>query len=169
MNMSRHDADLYLVGRDHAGAVRTEQQRVPALHPVSRADHVAHRDTFRDANDEVETGVDRLVDRRSGKRRRYIDYRNGGAARLLGFLDGCIDRNALEILACLFRVDACDKGAPAVAVLATRARVELPSLAGDALGNNFCILVDEDAHLSFPTYLSPQRRPSLRPRPCCSR
>src|SRR5216117_1322273 len=110
--------------------------------------------------------IDEAVDRRSGKRRRHVDYRDGGAGRLLGFPDGRIDRNALEILACLFRIDACNKGAPAVAVLATHTRVELAGLAGDALGNDFRILVDEDAHLSFPTYLAPQRRPFPPPPPC---
>ncbi len=45
------------------------------LHPVARADHVAHRDAFGDADDEVEPGVDRLVDRRGGERRRHVDRR----------------------------------------------------------------------------------------------
>ena len=99
MDVPRHDADLDLVGRDDAGAVRPEQQRLPALHPVARADHVAHRDAFGDADDEIEVRVDRLVDRRGGERRRHVDHRHGRAGGLLRFLHRRVDRNALEVLA----------------------------------------------------------------------
>ena len=63
VDVARHDADLDFVGRDHAGAVGTDQQRLAALHPVAGADHVAHRDAFGDADDQIELGIDRLVDR----------------------------------------------------------------------------------------------------------
>src|SRR5207237_9284573 len=128
--------------------VRTGEQCLPGLQPVARADHVSYRDTLGDADDEIETGVDGLVDRRGGKRRRYIDHRDRGAGRVLRVPDGRVDRNALEILAGLFRVDPRDEAAPAVGVFAAHARVELAGLAGDALGNDFRILVDWAAPLA---------------------
>ena len=70
-----------------------------ALHAVARADHVAHRDAFGDADHEIELGVDRFVDRRGGERRRHVDHRDGRAGRLLRLLAPSVDRDAFEVLA----------------------------------------------------------------------
>src|SRR5690606_34802410 len=65
VDVARHDADLEFIGSDDTGAIGSEQQRLLAVaaHPVAYDDHVAHRDAFRDADDEVEIGVDRFPDR----------------------------------------------------------------------------------------------------------
>ena len=67
MNVSRHDADLYLIGRNDPGAIRPDEQGLSSAHPVARRDHVAHRDTFGDADDEIEFSIDGLVDGAGGK------------------------------------------------------------------------------------------------------
>src|SRR5262249_15414845 len=64
VDVARHDADLELIGRDHARAVGPDQQRPFAFHAVARANHVPDGDAFGDADDEVESRIDRLVDRR---------------------------------------------------------------------------------------------------------
>src|SRR5712691_12498629 len=71
--LAGHDADLDLVRRDDAWTVGTDEDGVFALHAVARADHVAHRDAFGDADDQIEIGVDSLVDGGSGKGRRHVD------------------------------------------------------------------------------------------------
>ena len=71
--LARHDADLDLVGSDDAWTVGTNKDRLLALHAVTRANHVAHRDAFGDADDQVELGVDSLVDGGRGKGRRDVD------------------------------------------------------------------------------------------------
>src|SRR5450755_463995 len=43
VDVPRHDADLYLVRRNHPGAVRSDEYGLLAAHAVARSDHVAHR------------------------------------------------------------------------------------------------------------------------------
>ena len=109
VDVPRHDADLDLVGRDHARAVRADQQRALALHAVLGADHVAHRDALGDADHQIQVGLDRLLDRLRGERRRHVDHRDVRAGRFLGIGDRPEDRNAFEVLARLLRVHAGDE------------------------------------------------------------
>src|SRR6266850_6020607 len=146
VDVARHDADLDLVGRDHPGAVRPDEQRSSAPHAVLGPDHVAHRDAFGDADHQVEVSVDRLVDGRCGERRRHVDHGDGRAGGLFRIFHRTIDRNAIEILAGLPGVDAGDIAIPSVGVVAPRPRVELARLAGDALRHHPRVLVDQDAH-----------------------
>src|SRR6267143_1680577 len=146
VDVARHDADLDLVGRDHAGAVRPDEQRSPALHAVLGADHVAHRDAFGDADHQVQVRVDRLVDRRGGERGWNVDHGDRRAGGLFRIFHRTVDRNAIEILARLPGIDAGDIAIPAVGVVAPRPRVELAGLAGDALRHHPRVLVDQDAH-----------------------
>src|SRR6185437_12028057 len=99
------------------------------------------------ADDEIEIGVDRFIDGGGGEWRWHVDYRDVRAGGLLRLAHGAEDRDALEILAGLFRIDAGDEAVATVGVLAADARVELPGLAGDALRDDFRGVVDEDAHV----------------------
>src|SRR5882672_2125678 len=146
VDVTGHDADLDLVGRDQAGAIRPDEPSALPLHLVLGADHVAHRDALGDADHEVEVGLDRLVDRLSGERRRHVDHRDVGAGLLFGFPDGREDRDALVGFSGFLRVDAGDVAVPAVRVLLAHLGVEHPGLAGDALGHHPGVLVDEDGH-----------------------
>src|SRR5467141_2134894 len=146
VDVARHDADLDLVGRDHAGAVRPDEQRSLALHAVPGADHVAYRDAFGDADHQVQVRVHRLVDGRGGERGWNVDHGDCRAGGLFRIFHRTIDRNAVEILARLPGIDAGDIAIPAVGVVAPRPRVELAGLAGDALRHDPRVLADQDAH-----------------------
>ena len=99
MNVPRHDADLDLIRRDNTRTVRTEQQCASSLHPVARANHVTHRNALGNADDEIQIGIHRLVDRGRGERRRHVNHAHIRAGRVFRFLYGRVDRNALEVLA----------------------------------------------------------------------
>src|SRR5882672_3479762 len=141
VDVAGHDADLDLVGRDQAGAVRPDELGALALHLVLGANHVAHRDAFGDADDEVQIGLDRLVDRGGCEGRRHVDHRDVGAGLLLRFLHRREDRDALVALTWLFRIHTGDIAVPPVRVLLAHLGVELAGLAGDALGHHPGVLV----------------------------
>src|SRR3984893_5062550 len=146
MNVAGHDADLDLVRRDNAGAVRPEQQRLPALHAVTGANHVADRNALGDANHQIELRVDGFLDGARRKRRWYIDDAHRRAGGVLGFAYRHVNRNALEVLARLFRIDPGDEALLSVGIIAAHARMELAGLAGDSLRDDLGILVDQNAH-----------------------
>src|SRR5438105_572651 len=146
MDVAGHDADLELVGRDHARTVRTNEQRLLPAHAITGADHVAHRYAFGDADDEIEPRIDRLVDRRRGERRWHVDHRHRRAGRLLRIRHRAEYRNAFEVLARFLRVDSGDKARAPIRIRAAGLRMELPRLAGDALRHHPGVLVDQDAH-----------------------
>ena len=146
VNVAGHDADLDLVGRNDAGTVGTDENRLLALHLLARANHVAHGHALGDANDEIELGVDRLVDRRGGERWRHIDDRHRRAGPLFGFLHGAKDRYAFELLPGLLRIDAGNVALAAMGIVARHAGMKLAGLTGDALGDDLAVLADENTH-----------------------
>src|SRR5262249_30088132 len=153
VDVARHDADLELVGRDHAGAVRPHEQRLAPDHAVLRADHVAHRNALGESYHEIEPCIHRVVDRGGREGRRHVDHRDRGSGGLACVLHRAEDGNALEVLACLFWIHARDVAVLAVGVLDARARVELAGLAGNALRHHTGVLVDQDAHFAaFTTF-----------------
>src|SRR6185369_14232098 len=103
-----------------------------------------------DADDEVQVGLDGLVDRGGRERRRHVDDGNGGACLLFCLFYGTKNRNRFERLARLLGVDAGDIAVLAVGVFLAHLGVELTGLAGDALRHHAGILVDQDAHRYFP-------------------
>jgi hypothetical protein len=153
VDVAGHDADLDLVGRDQAGAVGAQQQRLLAalgflgLHLVAHFQHVAHRDAFGDADRQVQVGFDGFPDRRGGARGRHVDHGHGGAGLLLGgFLHRGEDRDVEDLLAGLLRVHARHEAVLAVRVFLALLGVELAGLARDALGDDPGVLVDVDRH-----------------------
>src|SRR5262245_6961901 len=74
---------------------------------------------------------------------RHVDDRRGGAGRAYRLVDGVEDRDALERRAAPPRGHARDH---LCAVLAAEAGVELTGRAGDALGHDARVPIDEDAH-----------------------
>ena len=71
----------------------------------------------------------------------------GGFSLLGGFLDRGVDRDVEDRLAGLFRVHAGHEAVLAVGVFLALLGVELPGLAGDALGDDFGVFVDVDLHV----------------------
>src|SRR5437773_10777894 len=150
MDMPGHNADLDFVGGDNAWAIRAHEPGPLALHLGLGADHVAHREALGDANHQVEVRFHRLADRLSGERRRNVDDRHRRPGLLLRLLHRGEDRNALEGLAGLFRIDARDVAVSAVGVFLPHPGVELAGLSGDALSHHPGVPVDEDGHQRFP-------------------
>src|SRR4029078_4338989 len=87
MDVAGHDADLALVGRDDAGAVRADEARLAALfaEAFGDLDHVEHRDALGDRDDELDARVDGFDDRFGGARRRDVDHRRVAAGLLARF------------------------------------------------------------------------------------
>ena len=80
VDVARHDADLALVGRDHAGAIRPDRARdLLRAHHVVHADHVEHGHAFGDGDHGFDAGVDRFQNRVGGEGRRHEDHRGVGA------------------------------------------------------------------------------------------
>src|SRR5437667_7459999 len=162
--LAGHDADLDLVGRDDAWTVGADKDGLFALHAVTRANHVAHRDAFGDADDQVELRIDSLVDRGGGKGWWHVDDRDGRTRAFLGFLHGAVDCNTLEALTGLVGVHAGNEAVPAVGVVAAHAGVERSGLARDALGHHFRVFADENAHGAWFLICQRSRRQSSAPR-----
>src|SRR6185436_692554 len=131
-----HDADLDLVRRDDPATVGADQQRLAGLHPIAGLHHVQDRDALGDADHEIEAGIDRLVDGRRREGRRHVNHRDVGAGRLLRLFHRLEYRYAFVALSALLRRDAGDVAGFAVRVLLAHLGVELPGLAGDALGQH---------------------------------
>jgi hypothetical protein len=66
---------------------------------------------------------------------------------LLGFLDVGEDRDTFEVFTGFLRVHAGDEGFTAVRVVAAHAGVELAGLAGDTLGDDFGVFVNQNRHV----------------------
>src|SRR5207253_8931383 len=52
-----HDADLDFIRRDDPWTVGADEECMFALHAVTRANHVAHRDAFGNADDQIEIRI----------------------------------------------------------------------------------------------------------------
>jgi len=155
--MAGHDADLDFVRRDEAGAVRAEQQRFLAAGSdlcadlAAQLEHVAHRDAFGNTNRQVEIGFNGFPDRRGSAGRWHVDDGNGGTGLLRRFLDRTVDRDAEDRLAGLLWIDAGDEAILTVGVFLAFLGVELAGLAGDALGDDLGVLVDQNRHVGSLT------------------
>ena len=151
VDVARHDADLALAGRDHAGAVRADQHdvRVVALEHVLDADHVAHRDALGDRDDRARCPRPRP---RGSSRRRTAAARRSTVA----FAPRC--RTASSTVS---NIGTCSRPATFAAALAGRDAgddvravldhllgVERAGRAGHALDDEPRVVSDEDAHLA---------------------
>ncbi len=143
VDVAGHDADLALAGGDDAGAVGADQPGLLALHVLLDLDHVEDRDPFGDAADQFDAGVDRFHDGVGGKGGRYVDDRGGGAGLVDGFADGVEDGEAVDGRAPLAGGDAADHLG---AVVAGPLGVEEAGGAGDPLGDDFGVFIDQNAH-----------------------
>ena len=139
VDIARDDAELRLVRREDARAVRADEARLLALHIAADLDHVLHGDVFGDADHDVELSVNGFKDGVRCEARRYIDDRSICARRLYGVAHSVEDRHALDDLSSLARRHAGDDFR---AVLEHLLRMERRSLARDALHDDFRIFVD---------------------------
>ena len=147
VDVARHDADLAFTGGDDARAVGADQAGLLALHVLFDFDHVQDRDAFGDAADQLDPGVDGFHDGVGGKGGRDVDDGCRGAGLFYGFFDGVKDREAVDGAAAFAGGDTADHPG---AVLPGALGVEQAGGAGDALGDDCGVFVDQDAHLLPP-------------------
>src|SRR6185295_9854054 len=148
VDMARHDANLDLVGCDHAGAVGADQLGASGLHLVAGANHVADGNAFRNADHQIEPGLYSLVDRGRRIGRGHIDHRGRGPGCRLGLRNGIEDRYRFEVLSAFPRRNAGYEATPSVGVDSASASMELSGFASNTLRDDPGALVDEDRH--FP-------------------
>lgn len=150
MDVPRHDADLDFFRRDEARAVGTQQQgflatsRLTRTHAVAHFQHVAHRNALGNADRQIKFGFHRLPD---GSGRTGWGHINHGYGRTrLGccLLDRGKNGNIENRLPRLFGVYARDKTVLAVGVFLALFGVKLPGLAGNALRDDFGVLIDKN-------------------------
>ncbi len=142
-DVARHDADLALVGRQDARAVRPDQARLGALQRLLHLDHVEHRNAFGDADDQFDLGIDGFQDRVGREGGRHVDGRRGGAGLRLGFGDGVEHRQFQVGRATLAGRDAADHLG---AVGNGLAGVEGALGAGDALADDLGFGINQNGH-----------------------
>ncbi len=87
-DVARHDADLALVGREDARAVRPDQARLGAGERALHLDHVEHRDALGDADDQQASRRRWLP---GWRRRRRAAARRCTVASAPVVLDGFVD------------------------------------------------------------------------------
>ena len=142
-DVARHDADLAFARRHNARAIGADQSGLRALQRPLDPRHVEDRNAFSDADDERRLGVDRLADRVRGAGRGHIDHAGVGARFLPRFDDRVEDRQPEMDRTALARRDPADEpGAVSHRLLG----MERAVLAGEALGDDFGVSVDEDGH-----------------------
>ena len=142
-DVARHDADLAFAGRHHARAIRSDQPRFRAAQRALDLDHVGDRNAFGDADDQRDLGLDRLADRVGRAGRRHIDHAGVAAGLFPRFGHGVEHRQAEMGRAAFAGRGAADHlGAVGDRLLGMEGAV----LAGEALADDFGVLVDEDGH-----------------------
>ncbi len=114
-----------------------------AFHGPFHLEHIRHRNTLGDTDDEIQFGIQCLKDRISGKWRRNVDHAGVGAGFFLRLGNGIKARNALEIRTALARRDTRHHLG---AVIAAAAGVKLAGGAGDTLGYDLGVLVNKNRH-----------------------
>ena len=138
---SRRDAELRLLGRQKTRAVRADETRLPAFHVTAHLHHVEDRDMLRDADDEIEIGINRFHDAVRRKTRGNINDRSRRARSLHSIRNRIEHGNALDLLTRLARRYACDN---LRAIVEHLLRVERRRFARDALHDDLCIFINQN-------------------------
>ena len=68
VNVARDDAELALVSRQDARAIRPDEMRLAAFHVAADLDHVLDRDVLADADDDIEVRIDGSMMESAAKR-----------------------------------------------------------------------------------------------------
>src|SRR5438445_1807778 len=176
VNLSGHDADFALTGRDDAGAVGADEASLAAAKCSGHAHHIQRGNTFGDADDERQPGVNGLEHGVSGKGRRHENGCGIGVRLARRFGDGVEDGHIVVQRAALARGDAGDH---ARAVSDHLPRMEAAFAAREALHEHTSQFVYQNAHraplarrtaFSAPSFmfspivkLSPESRRICRP------
>eukprot|EP01137_Pigoraptor_chileana_P004132 Opistho-2@45410 len=141
VDVARHDTNFARIGLNNAGAVGSNQAGLVLAHKtVLDLDHVLLGDALSDGDGERNLGIDCLVDGLCGARGGNVYHARRGTSRLDGLGDRVEDGKTKMRRAALSRRDTTNElGAILDGLLA----VECTLLAGEALADDLCVLVDE--------------------------
>ena len=142
-DLGRDDADVGLPRREHAGAVGPDQRHPVSARELVEPQHLVHRDALGDADDRLQAGVDRLVERVGSEAGGHEGGGGVGARLGDGLAHGVEDRNPLDLLAAVPRCGAGDYLGPVGAVAQG---VEGALAPGQVLDDEAGGLVDDDRH-----------------------
>ena len=139
MNVSGHDADLALAGRDDAGAVWPDHSRFARAQIFVCLDHIHDRNALGNAYDERQACIGGLHYRVGCEWRRHIDHR-GVRARLFYRIGNRIEnRNAFVRGAALSGRNTADH---IRAVITHLQRVKRAFFARNSLDDQTCTFID---------------------------
>ena len=144
MNVTGHDPDLALLGRDQSGAVWSDEGDACFLNGLVNADHVQHGNAFGNRGDDFDSRIDCFQDRIGSERRRHKDHRGVSAHFLDGLVAGVENGQVANGLSAFAGRHTADH---VRAVLETTVRVELTDAAGDTLADYFRVFIYKNSHL----------------------
>ena len=152
-------AHLDHVGHDDAEAVGADDARAAQRRQLDHLRHIATRDALGDDHGQLDAILDRLEHRVLGEG--WGDRHNRAVDRLAVVGDGlgdCVEhRHAMHVAAEASGRDAADDLRAGAVVQALACQVD-GLAAGDALDDEGCVCVDENAHAATPWIFSTARR-----------
>ena len=147
MNIRRHDADLALPRRDHAGAVGPDQPDTQLIAFDLRVEHVECRHTLGDTNDQLNARAGRLKNGVFARGRRDVDHR-GLRLGLGNGLSHRIEHRQVEV--CLPTLSGGHTADHHGAVSDRLLRMESTLRASESLADHAGVLIDQDTHDAPP-------------------
>ena len=144
MNVAGHNPNLALTGCNDSRAIGPNQPRFFSMHERCDTHHVHHRNSFRDANYEFNSGINRFQNRIGSRRSRDENHRCVATSFLSRFPNRVEYRYfLLEHLAALPRGNACDH---VRAVVHALSRVKRARAARNSLHDQPRPLINENRH-----------------------
>ena len=143
MDVAGHDANLGRARRDNARAIWPDQARVIRLERLLDPHHVIHRNTFRDADNELDARIRRFKNSVGSATRWNVDHGDIGTRGLHCLMRGVEYRQAEVLLATTARRDAAHQ---LRAIVETALTVESTLITGETLADNAAFLVQQNAH-----------------------
>src|SRR5579862_1351240 len=160
VNLAWHDAHFAFAGRDDARAIGADQSGSAAAQRGGDAHHVQRGNALGDADDQRKLGVERFEDGVGGVGRRNENDRGIRVCLARGFGYGVEDRDLdMESPSLAGRYAGHDAGAIGDHLLG----VERALAAGEALHNDACSFVNQDAHRAPPARRTIFSAPSFMP------
>lgn len=134
------------------GAVGPEEKRFGTglFHMVSDFNHIHDRNTFCDADDEINAGITCFLDSCSCPGRRNINHGNVCTGLFFGLFNGSENRQTFPDLSGFFRIYTADKAFLTKSVISAKTSVELAGFTGHTLGDDAGVLVYQNAHVISP-------------------
>ena len=158
VDVTGHDADLAGARRDDSRTIRTDQPGCRAGQHGLDTQHVEHRNTFGDTDDDPDAGCRGFQDRIGREGRRYVDHAGVGPGLRHGIAHGIENRQSQVRLATLAGRHAADQ----TGTVGKRLRgVEGTLRPGKTLADHPGVFVDQDAHGSAHSVTPVEPRPPL--------